>query len=149
MKVNNYPTIPLVMKSFMDAESIPVIPHLIEEVPDFKGFISKFIASDDEALEGHTKAQQFKFYVDSSSIPWMQYKIHCTDGDWLPRDGVGIKLWKEDIAGRPILPSGTSLALIPERMKNLDEIVKGIAGFILYWKNAGAQHNYAVFQWWI
>jgi hypothetical protein len=31
------------MKSFMDGESIPVILHLIEEVPDFMGFIDSFI----------------------------------------------------------------------------------------------------------
>jgi hypothetical protein len=33
----NSPTISLLMKSFMEIESIPYIPHLIEEVPDFKG----------------------------------------------------------------------------------------------------------------
>jgi hypothetical protein len=39
------------MKSFMDGESIHVIPHLIEEVPDFKGFIDNFICKKGEALQ--------------------------------------------------------------------------------------------------
>jgi hypothetical protein len=52
----NFPIIPLLMKFFMDVESIPTIPHLIEEVPNFKGFISGFIAEGDEALKGYTKA---------------------------------------------------------------------------------------------
>jgi hypothetical protein len=33
----NIPTIPLLMKSFMEIETIPYIPHFIEEVPDFNG----------------------------------------------------------------------------------------------------------------
>jgi hypothetical protein len=32
-------------------------------------------------LEGHTKAQQFKFFVDSNGWPMMKYKIFCTDND--------------------------------------------------------------------
>ena len=42
------------MKSFMDVESIPTIPHLIKEVPDFKSFIDSAILDKDEALVGHT-----------------------------------------------------------------------------------------------
>jgi hypothetical protein len=72
----NFPTIPLLMKSFVDVESLPTILHLIEEVPDFKGFIAKFIIEGDEALEGHTKAQKFKFFVDSNGCPMMKYRIH-------------------------------------------------------------------------
>jgi hypothetical protein len=56
LKKESYPTIPLLMKSFMDVESVPTIFHLIEEVPDFNGFISKCIVEREEALEGHTKA---------------------------------------------------------------------------------------------
>jgi hypothetical protein len=81
LKKDSFPTIPLLMKSFMEVESIPTIPHLIEEVPDFKGLIAGCIAQGDEALEGHTKAQQFKFYVDSIGCPVMKYRILCTDPD--------------------------------------------------------------------
>jgi hypothetical protein len=76
--------------------TLPSIPHLIKEVPVFKGFIAGCIAEGDEALEGHMKAQQFKFYVDSSGCPVMKYKFLCTDDDWLPKEGGGFKLWLED-----------------------------------------------------
>ena len=58
LKKENFPTIPALMKSFMDVESIPTIPHLIEEVPYFKSFIDGTILDKDEALVGHTKPQQ-------------------------------------------------------------------------------------------
>ena len=57
------------MKSFMDVEVVPTIPHLIEEVPNFKKFIENGIAVGENALLGHTKVQQFKFYVESCE--WM------------------------------------------------------------------------------
>jgi hypothetical protein len=49
LKKKNSPTIPLLMKPFMDVELVPTIPHLIKEVPDFKGFVAKYIANGDEA----------------------------------------------------------------------------------------------------
>jgi len=39
LKKESFPIIPAFMKSFMDVDSVPTIPHLIEEVPDFKAFI--------------------------------------------------------------------------------------------------------------
>ena len=57
LRKNNFPTIPLLMKSFMEVESIPTIPHLIEEVPDFKGFIAGCIVEGDRALKDHMKMQ--------------------------------------------------------------------------------------------
>ena len=117
------------MKSFMDVDKVPVIPHLVEKVPDFKRFIALVIASDDESLEGHGSAQQFKFYKHSSGWPMMQYKISCTDSDWLPKED-GIKLWKEDDFGKPLLPGGEPLPLARNYMKNLDDIVKGLGSFI-------------------
>ena len=96
LKKDNFPTIPLLMKSFMEIESIPTILHLIEEVPDFKGFIAGCNAEDDGALEDHTKRRQFKFYVDSNGYPMMKYKILCIDIDWLPKEGEGIKLWRNN-----------------------------------------------------
>ena len=56
LRQSDYPTIPLLMKSFMDVDKVPIILHLVEEFPDFKGFIAPFIASDDESLEGHRSA---------------------------------------------------------------------------------------------
>jgi hypothetical protein len=141
LKKENFPTIPLLMKSFMEVESIPTIPHLIEEVPDFKGFIAGHIADGDEALEGHTKAQQFKFFVDSKGWPMMKYKIFCTDNDWLPNEGGGIKLWQEDEEGRSLWPRGKPAPLNVQPMRNVDEIVKGISGFIKYWEKLSEEDS--------
>ena len=96
LKKKNFPTIPALMKSFMDVEAIPTIPHLIEEVPDFKSFIDGAILDKDEGLVGHTKPQQVKFYVDAIGCPRMKYKLFCTDTEWLGESGAGIKIWKED-----------------------------------------------------
>ena len=96
LKKENFPTIPALMKSFMDVESIPTIPHLIKEVPDFKSFIGGTILDKEEVLVGHTKQQQVKFYVDGTGCPRMKYKFFCTDVEWLGEGGAGIKIWKED-----------------------------------------------------
>ena len=133
LKKESFPTIPLLMKSFMDVEAVPTIPHLIEEVPDFKKFIEDGIAVGENALLGHTKAQQFKFYVDASGCPLMKYKLLCKDDDWLPREG-GIKLWKDDLQGRAMWPRGFSIAVQPSSMRNIDEIKRGLQGFINHWE---------------
>ena len=52
LRGTDYPTLPLLMKSFMDTESRPVIPHLIEEVPDFKKFVEGW---RNLALEGERR----------------------------------------------------------------------------------------------
>ena len=36
----SFPTIPLLIKSFMKSEAVPTISHLIQEVMDFKKFVS-------------------------------------------------------------------------------------------------------------
>ena len=95
LKNESFLTILLLMKSFMDVKAVPTIPHLIEEVPNFKKFIKDGIAIRENALLGHTKAQQFKFYVDATDSLVMKYKLFCTDEECLPPDD-GIKLWKED-----------------------------------------------------
>jgi hypothetical protein len=64
--------LPMLMKSFMDAEKEPVIPHLIEEVPNFKAFVDGFLCIGNDALQGHTNVQQFKFYKDSNGWPMIQ-----------------------------------------------------------------------------
>ena len=93
--------LPLLMKSFMKNETVPTIPHLIQEVHDFKKFTANWMLNDNATLMGHTKAHQFKFYVDSNGCHVMKYRIFCHDGDWLPKgSGCGIKLWKEDSEGR-------------------------------------------------
>ena len=39
LRKDNFPTIPLLMKSFMEVKSIHTIPHVIEEVLDSKGLL--------------------------------------------------------------------------------------------------------------
>jgi hypothetical protein len=95
------------MKSFMDGESIPVIPHLIEEVPNFKGFIDTFICKKGEALQGHTAAQAFKFYRNPNSWPLMQYKQYCTDLEWLPKEVEEYVFGEKTMKGSLFYPLGS------------------------------------------
>ena len=113
LKSNDYPTLPLLMKSFMDAEKQPIIPHLIEEVPNFKSFVEGFLCLGNNALEGHTNAQQFKFYRDSNGWPLMQYKLYCTDSEWLPKEDGVIWLWKEMVDGSRKVPLSNPRLVLP------------------------------------
>ena len=113
LRGTDYPTLPLLMKSFMDTESRPVIPHLIEEVPDFKKFVEGYLCTGRDAVAGHTNTQQFKFYRNCNRWPLMQYKLLCTDNEWLPKEGGGIRLWKETEDGSPKVPSGDPMPLRP------------------------------------
>ena len=56
LRETDYPTLPLLMKSFMNTESRPVIPHLIEEVPDFKKFVEGYLCTGHDAQAKHTNA---------------------------------------------------------------------------------------------
>jgi hypothetical protein len=133
LRANDYPTLPMLMKSFMDAEKQPVILHLIEEVPNFKAFVDGFLYTGTDALEGHTNAQQFKFYKDGNGWPMMQYKLFCTDSEWLPRENGSIRLWQETADGRPKVPSSSPVPLVPHKMRNFDEVAKGLGGFVNLW----------------
>ena len=135
LKKENFPTVPALMKSFMDLDSMPTIPHLIEEMPDFKGFIAGSFVNGNKILVGHTRVQQMKFYLDSTGCPVMKYKHLYTNIDWLGIDGNGIKLWKEDDEGRSLWPRGTPLPVPFKPMKGLENIVKGVSGFVKYWDN--------------
>jgi hypothetical protein len=71
LKASDYPALPLLMKSFMDVKKQLVIPHLIKQVPNFKAFVEGYLYSANDALQGHSNAQQFKFYKDSTGWPMM------------------------------------------------------------------------------
>ena len=135
LKKENFPTIPALMKSFMDVESIPTIPHLIKEVPDFMSFIDGAILDKDEALVGHTKPQQVKFYMDATGCPRMKYKLFCTDMEWLGEEGAGIKIWKKNAEGHSLWPCGEPLPVPQRRMTGVEDIEKGIAGYVKYWRD--------------
>jgi len=101
----DYPTIPLLMKSFMKIDKLPTIPHLIQEVPNFKKFIEEWLFDGDETLTRHTKAHQFKLYIDHCGCVVMKYKLLYRDDQGLSKgDDGGIKLWKEDLEGRSLWP---------------------------------------------
>ena len=115
LKKKSFPMIPMLMKSFMDVEAVPTIPHLIEEVLIFEKFIGDDIADGENVLLGHTKAHQFKFYVDASECLVMKYKLLSMDDEWLRRDG-GIRLWKEDSKRTALWPQGIPNAVQPFAM---------------------------------
>lgn len=133
LRENDYPTLPLLMRSYMDMEEDATIPHLVEEVPNFKDFIKPFIATGAKRLVGHAKGRQFKFFVDDNGWPIMQYKLNCTRKTWKP--ALGIKLWKEDAEGRPMLPEGEPMAVRPQALKGEDDILHGLEGYIKHWES--------------
>jgi hypothetical protein len=55
LRESDYATILLLMESYMDLDDTPIIPSLIEEVPDFKSFIKPYVS--EETLIGHTKGR--------------------------------------------------------------------------------------------
>lgn len=63
----------------------------------------------------------------------MKYKLKCTDANWSGRHGEAIKLWKEDDEGRSLWPRGVPSAVPLKPMKGVNDIVKGLSGFINYW----------------
>ena len=106
---------------------------MIEEVPDFKAFIKPYIRSGTNRLIGYTKAQQFRFYKRDDGTPAMQYKLLCTSQDWSPPEG--LLVWCVDADGKAMLPDGEPKPCKPIAMKNLEDILKGISGFIQYWES--------------
>jgi hypothetical protein len=78
------------MTLFMDTGKQLVIPHLIEEVPNFKALVDGYLYSGNDTIRGHTNAQRFKFYNDSGRWPMMQYKLLCIDNNWLQKKNEGV-----------------------------------------------------------
>jgi hypothetical protein len=54
----------------------------------------------------------FRFFVDEVGWPVMQYKVFFTNALWSPKDGLAMRLWKEDSIGWPKSLMGV-LNLIP------------------------------------
>jgi len=112
LKKENFSTIPSLMKSFMNVDLISTIPHFIEEVSDFKTIIQGLIIEGKDALVGHTKAQQFKFYLNSRNILIIKYKQYYTNSGWLLKEVGGIKLRQEDFKGQSLWPRRKRLHVI-------------------------------------
>lgn len=97
------------MKSFMESQEMRFMPEFIQEVADFKSYISGYLCDGATRLIGLGEMHLFKFYVDSDGWPVMKYKESATDEHWCPRNKPPLRLWKEDGNGRPLLPTGDPL----------------------------------------
>jgi hypothetical protein len=122
----NFPTITLLMKSYIDLDHMLIIPHMIEEVPDFKVFIKPYMLKGVNRLVGHTKVQQFQFYMRDDCLPAMQFKLLYTSPIWGPDDG--ILIWHQDNDEKCLLPDLDPKPCKPDPMRNGPEIIKDISG---------------------
>jgi hypothetical protein len=76
----------------------------------------------------------------------MKYRILCTNPDWLPKEGGGIKLWREDEEGRTLWPCREPAPLSAQPMKNLEEISKKISKFMKYWEKFSNEDSTKEYQ---
>jgi hypothetical protein len=65
-------------------------------------------------------------------LPAMQFKVLCTSPNWGPEKG--ILVWRQNEDDKCMLPDGEPKPCTPSPMRNGPEIIKGISGFIQYWK---------------
>ena len=121
-------TILLLMKSYIDLNNVPIIPHLIEKVSDFKTFIKPFILKGGDRLVDYTKAQQFRFYMRDGDLPAMQFKILCTSPNWGSEEM--ILVWHQNEDDKCTLFDGEPKPCTPNPMRNGPKIIKGISGFV-------------------
>jgi hypothetical protein len=57
-----------------------------------------------KSMVGHINMHLFRFFMDSSSWPMMQYKVSPINSIQSPMDGPPIQLWKASLYGFPKLP---------------------------------------------
>jgi hypothetical protein len=90
----------------MAARDPTIVPSLIHEVADFKEWVKGYYDEvGQDRLIGHSKAHQFRFYVDPQGVPLMQYKVFCTDPSWSPEGGIA--LWNVDpVTKKTMFPPG-------------------------------------------
>ncbi|KAG0594344.1 hypothetical protein M758_UG068900 [Ceratodon purpureus] len=98
------------MKAFMDSQkTVAFIPEVVQEVADFKSYVTDFHHDGGNAIEGHNEMHLFKFYVveDGEDEGWhvMKYKKRAIDPSWLP-PGKPVTMWRADKEGKPRLPVG-------------------------------------------
>jgi len=75
----DHPTLSSMMQSYMKLKKSPFIPHLIEEVPDFKAYIKPYSRMNNKQLMGHSNGRQYKFFIDNNGWLTMQYKLACIE----------------------------------------------------------------------
>lgn len=64
----DFPFVPLLTKSYMALDIIPVILHLVEEIPDFKAFIELYNVDGKNRLVEYTKSQSLWFYMGDGDL---------------------------------------------------------------------------------
>jgi hypothetical protein len=75
----DFPTIPYLIKLYMDLGNVPIISYIIKEISNFKALNRQpYLQSGAHGLIGHTKVQQFWFYMHDDSILVLQYELLCT-----------------------------------------------------------------------
>jgi hypothetical protein len=141
LRKHDYPTIPLLMKSFMDVESLPVIPHLIKEVLDFKDFIDSCICkkrtSWKDILQRNCLYSPGTEMVGLSCSTSITAQMQSGCQKKVEEFGFG----KRTMMASQILVTGEPNALLPQQMQNHPEIVKGIEGFINFWELLSSEDN--------
>jgi hypothetical protein len=65
---NNYLMANL-MKAFMFSQDFPLIPQLIEEIPNFKSWVNGHLNDGPNVPVGHTKMHLFRFFMDK--VRWL------------------------------------------------------------------------------
>lgn len=69
MHEEDFPTISLLMKSYMDLDNVPIISHMIKEMSNFEALNKKtYLQSGAHGLIGHMKVQLFWFYIRDDCI---------------------------------------------------------------------------------
>jgi hypothetical protein len=101
LRKNNTFVLTDLMKHFMDSQKLRFMPHVVQEVADFKSFVKSYALP----LEGMKDMHIFRFFVDRAGWPVFQYKASATDPDWLLR-GSPHRMWEADLDGNPITPVG-------------------------------------------
>ena len=88
------------------------IPHIIKKIPNFKAFIKPYMLRGGDRLVGHTKTQQFRFYMRDDGVTAMQFKLLCTTPNWDSYEG--ILMWRQDKDENCLLSGGEPIPCKPD-----------------------------------
>ena len=71
-------------------------------------------------------------HMKDDGVPAIQFKLFYTSFNWGLDDVLFV--WRQDNDEKCLLPDGIPKPCKPNSMRNRPEIIKGISGFIDYWK---------------
>jgi hypothetical protein len=69
--------------------------------------------------------------MSDDDISTMQYKLVYMTQDWSPL--IGDSFWRVDKEGKAMLANGELKPCKPIPMKNVEDVIKSILGFLQYW----------------